>query len=63
MGSCLLHDSMVDSVILTREKHLAEGGLMLPSHAKILAAPVQLDAWNQEQYNTNCEHLSKDVSL
>ena len=52
MSSCLLHDSMVDSVIMAREKHLVEGGLMLPSHAKILAAPVQLDAWNQEQYST-----------
>ena len=52
MGSCLLHDSRVDSVILAREKHLTEGGIMLISHAKILAALVQLDAWNQEPYNT-----------
>ena len=55
MGFCLLHDYMVDSVIRAREKHLAEGGLMLPSHAKILASPVQLDTWKEEQFNTRLE--------
>jgi len=52
MGFYLLHESMLDSVILAREKHLAEDGLMLPSHAKILAAPVQLDIWVGEQFNS-----------
>jgi len=52
MGFYLLHESMLDSVILARDKHLAEDGLVLPSHATILAAPVQLDSWVEEQFNS-----------
>jgi len=52
MGFYLLHESMLDSVILAREKHLSEDGIVLPSHAKILAAPVQLDSWVEEQFNS-----------
>jgi len=52
MGFYLLHESMLDSVILARDKHLAEDGIVLPSHAKILAAPVELNTWVQEQFNS-----------
>ena len=52
MGFYLLHESMLDSVILARDKHLAEDGLVLPSHATILAAPVQLDSWVQQHFNS-----------
>merc|ERR1719193_1133228 len=52
MGFYLLHESMLDSVILAREKHLSDDGIVLPSHAKILAAPVQLDSWVEEQFNS-----------
>ena len=50
MGFYLLHESMLDSVIAARDKHLQDEGIMLPSHASILAAPVQLDAWVAEQF-------------
>ena len=50
MGFYLLHESMLDSVILAREKHLDEDGLMFPSHATIYAAPVQMEDWIQEQF-------------
>ena len=50
MGFYLLHESMLDSVILAREKHLDEDGLMFPSHATIYAAPVQMADWIQEQF-------------
>ena len=50
MGFYLLHESMLDSVILARDKHLADEGIMLPSHARVLAAPVQLDSWVAEQF-------------
>lgn len=33
MGYCLLYESMLDSVIRARDKYLAPGGLMVPSHA------------------------------
>ena len=47
MGFYLLHESMLDSVILAREKHLDEDGIMFPSHATIYAAPVKMDEWVQ----------------
>ena len=47
MGFYLLHESMLDSVILAREKHLDEDGIMFPSHATIYAAPVQMEEWVQ----------------
>ena len=50
MGFYLLHESMLDSVIAARDKHLHDEGIMLPSHASILAAPVQLDTWVAEQF-------------
>ncbi|ETN41200.1 uncharacterized protein HMPREF1541_03135 [Cyphellophora europaea CBS 101466] len=40
MGYCLLYESMLDSVIYARDKYLAPGGLMVPSHAVIKVAPL-----------------------
>jgi len=50
MGFYLLHESMLDSVIAARDKHLSDDGVMLPSHATILSAPVHLDSWVSEQF-------------
>ena len=49
MGFYLLHESMLDSVIAARDKHLHDDGLMFPSHARIMSAPVQLDQWVSQQ--------------
>ena len=49
MGFYLLHESMLDSVIAARDKHLSDDGVMFPSHATIVAAPVHLDSWVSEQ--------------
>lgn len=54
MGYCLLYESMLDSVIYARDKYLAPGGLMVPSHATlevgILAdsdvRETHIDFWN-----------------
>jgi len=62
MGFYLLHESMLNSVILARDKHLSEDGLMFPSHAKILAAPVQLDQWVKEQFNSWSEVYGFDMT-
>ena len=50
MGFYLLHESMLDSVIAARDKHLSDDGVMLPSHATIFSAPVHLDSWVSEQF-------------
>ena len=52
MGFYLFHESMLDSVILARDKHLADDGLMLPSHARLWAAPVSLDSWVEQQFSS-----------
>lgn len=42
MGFYLVHEGMLDSVIVARDQFLKPDGLMLPSIAKIYAAPCQL---------------------
>ena len=50
MGFYLLHESMLPSVLWARDRWLKRGGLMLPSHATIYAAPLsqskQLEFWH-----------------
>ncbi|MCJ1381647.1 hypothetical protein MMC17_004758 [Xylographa soralifera] len=40
MGYALLYESMLDSVILARDKFLKPKGIVLPSHASLFIAPV-----------------------
>ncbi|BFZ11411.1 hypothetical protein BsWGS_14450 [Bradybaena similaris] len=42
MGFYLLHESMLESVIVARDKFLAPHGIMLPSHASLFFAPVDM---------------------
>ena len=42
MGFYLFHESMLDSVILARDKHLAEEGLLSYSRLLISFPPVQV---------------------
>ena len=41
MGYYLLRESMFDSVLFARAKHLKPGGAHYPSHAQIFMAPMQ----------------------
>lgn len=45
LGFHLLHEAMLESVVIARDAWLKPGGLMLPSSARVLAAPVSLDDW------------------
>lgn len=40
MGYALLYEAMLPSVIYARDKYLAPGGLLVPSHASLWIAPV-----------------------
>ena len=42
MGFYLVHEGMLDSVIVARDRFLKDNGLMFPSIAKIYTAPCQL---------------------
>lgn len=48
MGYCLLFEAMLPSVLYARDKYLAPGGLMVPSHTNMWAAPVADPVWVAE---------------
>ncbi|KAI1110134.1 S-adenosyl-L-methionine-dependent methyltransferase [Nemania sp. NC0429] len=48
MGYCLLFEAMLPSVLYARDKYLAPGGLMVPSHTNMWAAPASDPAWVSE---------------
>ena len=49
MGFYLLHESMLDSVIAARDKHLKADGVMLPSKATLYAAACRLPDLRAQQ--------------
>jgi hypothetical protein len=49
MGFYLLHESMLESVLLARDKHLKPDGVMLPSRATLYAAACRLGQFYSEQ--------------
>ena len=53
---------MLDSVVLARTKWLRPGGRVLPSKARIFAAPVSMDAFCQEKFTFFENVLGFDLS-
>lgn len=49
MGYFLLRESMVESVLLARDRWLRPGGVMYPSHARLLVAPSVLPHFLERQ--------------
>ena len=47
MGYFLLRESMLDSVIVARDRFLVPGGALYPSHAAIYMAPIRTNLANQ----------------
>ncbi|KAI1178218.1 S-adenosyl-L-methionine-dependent methyltransferase [Nemania sp. FL0916] len=52
MGYCLLFEAMLPSVLYARDKYLAPGGLMVPSHTNMWVAPVSDPVWMSENSET-----------
>ena len=48
MGFHLLHEGMLDAVLLARDRWLKPGGLLLPARACVFAAPVDMTPWRAE---------------
>ena len=48
-GYFLLRESMLDSVLLARDKFLAPGGALYPSHARMFLAPIRSGMCHQRQ--------------
>lgn len=51
MGFYLLHESMLDSVIVAREKWLKSDGCMFPSSATLYLCPVNMKKYVEENWN------------
>lgn len=49
MGFYLLHESMLESVLLARDKHLKPDGVMFPSRTKLYSAACRLGNFYSEQ--------------
>jgi len=49
MGTLMVAESMVDSVLLARQKYLKPGGLMMPHTAKAFLAPLSMDEYYDDK--------------
>eukprot|EP00873_Tetraselmis_striata_P039979 jgi/Tetstr1/460243/TSEL_000478.t2 len=49
MGYYLLRESMLDSVLLARDKFMKPGGAMYPSHARMYYAPIRTNTAQQRR--------------
>lgn len=53
MGYFLLYESMLDTVLLARDKYLKKGGLIFPDSAKLYLAAIEDSEYKEEKIN--CE--------
>lgn len=51
MGYFLLYESMLDTVILARDKYLKPGGLMFPDEATLYIAAIEDSDYKEEKIN------------
>ena len=51
MGYFLLYESMLDTVILARDKYLKPGGLMFPDEATLYIAAIEDSEYKEEKIN------------
>ena len=54
MGYFLLYESMLDTVILARDKYLKQGGLMFPDEATLYLAAIEDMDYKEEKINCEC---------
>jgi protein arginine N-methyltransferase 1 len=64
MGYCLLYESMLNTVLVARDKYLAPGGLIFPDKASMLIAGIEDGDYRQEKigfwedvYGFNFSHI------
>lgn len=59
MGYFLLYESMLDTVLLARDKYLKPGGLIFPDVATLYLAAIEDSDYKEEKIN--CEPYSFDA--
>lgn len=57
MGYFLLYESMLDTVLLARDKYLKPGGRMFPDNARMYLAAIEDQDYKEEKIN--CKMLSR----
>ena len=65
MGYFLLRESMLDSVLVARDKFLKPGGALYPSHARLYFAPIRSGQTQQRlaEFQVWTLHHCADISL
>ena len=58
MGYFLLYESMLDTVLLARDKYLKPGGLIFPDTATLFLAGIEDQDYKEEKINCACAHWS-----
>jgi protein arginine N-methyltransferase 1 len=54
MGYFLLYESMLDTVLLARDKYLRKGGLIFPDTATLYMAAIEDQDYKEEKINCAC---------
>lgn len=54
MGYFLLYESMLDTVLLARDKYLKPGGLIFPDTATLYIAAIEDQEYKEEKINCTC---------
>ena len=63
MGYFLLYESMLDTVILARDKYLKPGGSMFPDEATLYLAAIEDQDYKEEKINCKCRmHVGRQVT-
>lgn len=55
MGYFLLYESMLDTVILARDKYLKPGGTLYPDEATLFLAAIEDQEYKEEKINCECQ--------
>ena len=57
MGYFLLYESMLDTVLLARDKYLKPGGLMFPDTASMYICAIEDQDYKEEKINCTCSYF------
>jgi protein arginine N-methyltransferase 1 len=57
MGYFLLYESMLDTVLLARDKYLKRGGLIFPDNATLYLAAIEDQDYKEEKINCMCIYV------
>ena len=56
MGYFLLYESMLDTVLLARDKYLKPGGLIFPDKATMYICAIEDQEYKEEKINCACSY-------